>query len=40
MCNGCVQWTIDYVAESHMGCVDQTPSHAVVAIVSMELIAQ
>jgi hypothetical protein len=38
MCNGCLQSCIDYVAEHKMGCADQTPSHAVVAIESIVVI--
>lgn len=38
MCHGCVQWTIDYVAENQACCVEQTESHAVVSIESVTVI--
>ncbi len=38
MCHGCVQWTIDYVTEQQVCCVEQTESHAVVAIELVTVI--
>lgn len=37
MCNGCVAWVIDYVTENNMGCRDQTPGQAIVAVESVEV---